>query len=711
MDDADADADEELGTQLLAERAHLARAEACLVAMRERAEATLRQAQHDAHLDTAFDAKAIHAVLQERLVSLRRGAGALAFGRIDDEDGARYYVGRRHVEDRERNPVVVDWRAGVSAPFYRATWADPLGLTLRRRFASDGEVLAGFFDEHFDDPEAHAEGGGVPDPLLAELDRARSGAMRDIVATIQAEQDEIIRAPLDDLIVVQGGPGTGKTAVGLHRAAFLLYEHRELFRRAPLLVVGPNPLFLAYISEVLPSLGESSVVQTTVELLLRRYRVGHVDPPEVAALKGDGRMAIVIAAAVAARIGRDVVPLVAPTIFGIARLSAEEVQVQLDDVRGRRLPTNVGRDVLRDQLIAAAWRSFSARTDADPARNVGFVDDLRTGKPFKAWFDRLWPNLSAHTVVRSLLTGRSALAKAATGVLAPGEQTLLRRSIPTAVADQRWSRPELALLDEADALITGVNRTFSHIVVDEAQDLSAMEFRVIARRSPARSLTVLGDLAQSTAVGGQERWDDALAELRLADGRPPHGRVAELTMGYRVPAPILQVANRLLPVAAPNVRPAKSVREEGRVPEVVVATDTDDAVGRAAALAGQSTRASLAVLAADVLLDDLATALNLHGVAFTDGRIVGAVLGGGVSLLSARASKGLEFDDVIVVEPSLIIDGDRGARVLYVALTRAVQELVIVTSSAVPLLGIEFASVSSQTIDSAEPFSAAVDER
>ncbi len=679
--------------------------------MRERAETTLRQAQQDAHLDTAFDAKAIHSVLEQRLVSLRRGAGALSFGRIDDEDGARYYVGRRHVEDLERNPVVVDWRAAVSAPFYRATWADPLGLTLRRRFASDGEVLAGFFDEHFDDPDAHAEGGGVPDPLLAELDRARSGAMRDIVATIQAEQDEIIRSPLDDLIVVQGGPGTGKTAVGLHRAAFLLYEHRELFRRAPLLVVGPNPLFLAYISEVLPSLGESSVVQTTVELLLRRYRVGHVDPPEVAALKGDGRMGLVIAAAISSRIGRDVVPLEAPTIFGIARLTAEEVQSQLDDVRGRRLPSNVARDVLRDQLVAAAWRSFSARTDADPARNVGFVDDLRTGKPFKAWFDRLWPKLSAHSVVRSLLTGRVALANAASGVLSPGEQALLRRSVRTAVAEQRWSRPELALLDEADALISGVSRTFSHIVVDEAQDLSAMEFRVIARRSPARSLTVLGDLAQSTAVGGQERWDDALAELRLADGRPPHGRVAELTMGYRVPAPILDVANRLLPTAAPNVRPARSVREQGRVPVIVAAPTIDAAVQLAASLAGQSTRASLAVLCPEVLLDDLAASLTAIGVAFTDGRIAGAVLGGGVSLISARASKGLEFDDVIVVEPSLIIDEDRGARVLYVALTRAVQELVMVASTSVQLLGIDFASDSSQTIDSAEPFSVAVDER
>lgn len=680
---------------LLAEQTHLAMAEACLVAMRRRAELTLAQAERDAHLDTAFDAKAIHDVLRQRLISLTRGPGALSFGRIDDEDGATFYVGRRHVEDANRDPVIVDWRAAVSAPFYRATWVDPLGLVLRRRFASEGETLAGFFDERFTDPDAHAEGGGVPDPLLAELDRARTGAMRDIVSTIQAEQDEIIRAPLDDLIVVQGGPGTGKTAVGLHRAAFLLYEHRDAFRRVPLLVVGPNPLFLAYISEVLPSLGETSVVQTTIELLLRKYRLGPVDPAQAAAIKGDARMALVISNHVRARLGADVRELEIPTIFGIARLTVDDVRSEVADVLGRRLPSNSSRDVLRDQLVASAWRSFQARTTADPARHVGFVDDLRTGKVFKAWFDRLWPNLSAHGIVRTLLTSKQAMANAAAGLLSPAEQAHLRRSVPSAVTEQRWTRAELALLDEADELVGGVARSFAHVVVDEAQDLSAMELRVVARRSPNRSMTILGDLAQATSIGGQDSWDDALDALRLRDGRGPTGRVTELTIGYRVPAPILDVANRLLPIAAPNVRPATSVREQGQPPALITCSSTAAVIEEAVRLAQRSQRSSVALLGPIGLLDPLAATLQSLGLTFTDGRHPGAALTGGLSLISARASKGLEFDEVIVVEPAHIMAEESGARVLYVALTRAVQELSIVASEAVEVLGLSSPAASS----------------
>ncbi len=678
--------------ELLGEQAHLAFAEACLSTMRARAEATLAQAERDAHLDTAFDHAAISAVLRQRLVSLQHGRGALAFGRIDTDDGEVFRVGRRHVEDDDRNAVIVDWRATVSAPFYRATWVDSLGLARRRRFAIDGNSIAGFFDENFDDPDAAAEGGGVPDPLLAELDRARSGAMRDIVATIQAEQDEIIRAPLDDLIVVQGGPGTGKTAVGLHRAAFLLYEHRELFRRTPLLVIGPNPLFLAYIAEVLPSLGETSVTQTTMELLLRKHRLGHIDATAVARIKGDGRMAVVIDNVVRCRIGAVVEPLEVTTPFGVARLAEEEVCAQIDDVLGRRLPTNTARDVLREQLVASAWKSFSARTNADPAHHVGFVDGLRSSKGFKSALDRMWPSLSAAGVIRSLLTNRSMLAGAAVGILTAHEQALIHRSVPAAISAQRWSRAELALLDEAEEIISGVPRTFAHVVVDEAQDLSAMELRVAARRSPARSLTILGDLAQSTSAGGQHDWNAALDALRHASGRGPAGRVAELTLGYRVPARVLDVANRLLSIAAPGIRPARSVRESGDTPTFVLVGSMEAAIATAVSLAVLATRSSCALLANDTLLDDLATALGAAGAEFVDGRRAGATLLGGITLLDAVAAKGLEFDDVIVVEPNVILRGNdeagRGARVLYVAMTRAVQSLTVVSSEPTPMLNL-----------------------
>jgi DNA helicase IV len=244
---------------LASERARLEFAQVCLDEMRER---TANRVANEAVLAAnKADAEAVKWQLQRRLASLDDDAAVLAFGRIDEASGEQWYIGRRHVEDVSGVPVVVDWRAEVATPFYRATLADPFGLARRRRFVFSGRELTDLFEEDFDDPDSVAGSGGVPDPLLAELGRARTGQMRDIVSTIQAEQDAIIRAPLESCLVVQGGPGTGKTAVGLHRAAFLLYEHRTLLAREGVLVVGPNPVFLRYISQVLPSLGETSATQ------------------------------------------------------------------------------------------------------------------------------------------------------------------------------------------------------------------------------------------------------------------------------------------------------------------------------------------------------------------------------------------------------------------------------------------------------------------
>src|SRR4051812_10059147 len=275
--------------ELVAEQAYLDRAYEQLAAMRARTEAAVAIEESAAQ---AVDSAIAQAHLRHRLRSLDVDLPGLSFGRLDDEDGDTWYVGRRHVEDERGDPVVVDWRAAVSTPFYRATASDPMELVRRRRFLMTGHAVDDLFDEEFDDPDSvhAARHGGIPDPLLAELERSRSGSMRDIVATIQAEQDVVIRAPLESCLVVQGGPGTGKTAVGLHRAAFLLYEHRRLLDEEGVLVIGPNPVFLRYISQVLPSLGETAVRQSTVERLLGS-RVRAFDPPEVAALKGDARMA------------------------------------------------------------------------------------------------------------------------------------------------------------------------------------------------------------------------------------------------------------------------------------------------------------------------------------------------------------------------------------------------------------------------------------
>ena len=283
-----------------AEQSYIDDAYRCLAAMRDR---TAKVAALEGMAAEAVDSAISQAHLRHRLASLDTDMDGLSFGRLDEEAGDTWYVGRRHVEDGRGDPVVVDWRADVAVPFYRATAVDALGLSRRRRFMMTGKQLDDLYDEVFDDPDSvdAAHHGGIPDPLLVELERERTGEMRDIVATIAAEQDEVIRAPLDTCLVVQGGPGTGKTAVGLHRAAFLLYEHRRQLDVEGVLVIGPNPIFLRYIAQVLPSLGETAARQTTLERLLAgtAYRATGVDRDSAAAVKGDARMARVIARGVA----------------------------------------------------------------------------------------------------------------------------------------------------------------------------------------------------------------------------------------------------------------------------------------------------------------------------------------------------------------------------------------------------------------------------
>ncbi len=348
------------------ERARLEFAQSCLDAMRERTEAL---ASNDAVLAAnEADAEAVRWQLQRRLASLDDDVAALCFGRIDEERGDRWYVGRRHIEDAEGAPVVVDWRAGVATPFYRATLADPFGLERRRRFVFTARELSDVFEEDFSDPDSLAGSGGVPDPLLAELGRARTGQMRDIVATIQAEQDAIIRAPIESCLVVQGGPGTGKTAVGLHRAAFLLYEHRVRLAREGVLVVGPNPVFLRYISQVLPSLGETSATQTTVDgLLSLRFRIAGTEPADIAAIKGDARMTDVIA--------RGAADAIRPPADGVTlrfrtrelTISGDDVRGLIDDARRRDAPFSTQRDRFRQSLIRRAYDRYTGG-DRDRAR-------------------------------------------------------------------------------------------------------------------------------------------------------------------------------------------------------------------------------------------------------------------------------------------------------------------------------------------------------
>jgi DNA helicase IV len=653
--------------ELEAEQAYIDHAYRCLARMRDRA---IRTAGMDAGVQ-GVDTAIAQAHLDHRVAGLDVDMPALSFGRLDDEPGHVWYVGRRHVEDAGGDPVVVDWRADVATPFYRATAADPQGLRRRRRFLMTGPQLDDLFDEVFDDPDSvdAAHHGGIPDPLLAELERERTGAMRDIVATIAAEQDVVIRAPLADCLVVQGGPGTGKTAVGLHRAAFLLYEHRVRLDVEGVLVIGPNPIFLRYIAQVLPSLGETATRQTTLERLLAgtAYRATGRDDDRAAAVKGDARMAGVVARAVGATVALPEDDLAAATTWGRVRIDAGDLAAAVVEVAGRGVPHNVGRAAFRRQAVRLARLAVARRRGEELATGAELEADLRADRGWSRGLDRLWPALTPAGVVRRLLTNRAALAAAAAGVLDGDEQAALLRPPTRRVADEPWTAADLALLDEAEAAIVGPPRAYGHIVVDEAQDLSAMGLRALARRSPAASMTVLGDLAQATAPAAQVSWDDAIAHL----GAPPTARRADLDLGYRVPAAIMDMANGLLAEAAPDVAPCRSVRAEGRPPRFVAAGG-DEALPGQVRRAVEDLAAAYASLAV-VVPPELRPAVTAAGLPAT------------ATVLDPPDAKGLEFDAVVVVEPALIAGPTpRGLRLLYVALTRAVQELVVVHARPLP---------------------------
>ncbi|MEM9565789.1 MAG: AAA family ATPase [Actinomycetota bacterium] len=670
--------------ELVDEQHRLDRAHELLEAMLDRARSAREVSDRIVETENTVDAQVAQYHLRRREEELRAGSGPLCFGRIDTDDRERWYIGRRHVEDAEATPVVVDWRAPVSAGFYRATAVDPCGVDQRRRFSVVEREIVSIFDEDLTDPDT-AGASGLPDPLLAELERSRTGQMRDIVSTIAAEQDVIIRAPLDELLVVQGGPGTGKTAVGLHRAAFLLFQHRQELLDSQVLVLGPNPLFLRYIAEVLPSLGETAVRQATLtSLLAAKYRVRATDEPEAARLKGDVRMAAVIEGAIRDRIRVPADGLEVRSGLAVVRFTADELDGLVKTVLSRRLPVNAGKDVLRRMIVAEAWRRYSARAGLDGSSEPTFTAEARTDRGFKAALDKLWPNLSPVALVKGLYGTGRRLAVAAEGILSADEQALLRRKGASKAAEEPWTDGDLPILDEAETRISGVPNRYGHVVVDEAQDLSPMALRLVGRRAEGGSMTVLGDLAQATTPQAIASWDTAVGAL-TTDHPDVTVRLAELTVGYRLPASILDVANRLLASAAPTVTPAVSVRRGG-APPLVLSVD-DDELGSAtaaevAALVVGTT--SVAVVAVEAQHQALEAALTEAGLAVD--RVGRAGLPGrdAVALVGPLAVKGLEFDAVVVVEPAAIVDGDAGLRHLFVSLTRAVQHLGIVHARPLP---------------------------
>ena len=613
----------------------------------------------------------VEATARRALDDLADPACAEFFGRIDGHEGS-FHIGRRHLEDERRDPVIVDWRAGIAAPFYRATVRDNQGLDLRRRFTLRDGVVVAYNDEHLDDASladgvAADAASGIPDPVLAEIGAARTGAMREIVATIQAEQDVVIRSPLARALVVQGGPGTGKTAVGLHRAAYLLFEHRGRLEREGVLVVGPNRVFLAYVANVLPSLGERSVEQRTVAELLapRLDAIEPDDDDDRAALVGDARLAEVVARATMARIRPPSeavrLPIGARTIVIEPETVAEWIARALSG-KGSS-PLHVRRQGLRG-LAQRELQVLSGR------------DDVWTrAAPLQRALNAAWPTQRPADVVQRLLRHEAVLAAASDGLLTDGERALLSSA---GGRKHRWRAGDAVLVDEAAGLLDGPPRTWGHVVVDEAQDLTPMALRAVARRCPSASFTILGDLAQSTAPGGQSSWDVALAAL----GGPADAAVEHLTIGYRVPAPVLDVANELLAHAAVTVPASRSARLAGDPPRRISAAAGDIANAAADALVDVRSRHPLSgVIAPAARLAAIAEALTQRALAPVDR--LDHLGPDDVPLLAAEAAKGLELDGVVAVDPGeLVARGPRGVRLAYVMLTRAVQELTIVDVAA-----------------------------
>ncbi|MEI6401334.1 MAG: ATP-binding domain-containing protein [Actinomycetota bacterium] len=704
---------------LAAEQAYIDYAYHCLE--QSRTDAWKLRELSEATLGGTFQARYERDVFDEallnRLTTLDLGDAALVFGRIDrlaeDPEGVEsFHIGRLAVADAASEPVVVDWRAPVAEPFYRATGRQPMGLVRRRHFAVEGRRLLGLEDEMFGEGHLGVVGDeGLASPvapgnlrgystLLTALNRGRTGQLGDIVATIQGEQDEIIRSPQAGVLVVQGGPGTGKTVVALHRAAYLLYTFRFPLEDQGVLVIGPNRVFLRYIERVLPSLGEAGVEQVVLADLVpdvewARFGVDPAESALTARVKGDIRMADVIDKAVTDRERPLRADLVVPFRSGYVRLRADESARIVRAAQRRFRRHNAARKWLEGEVwaaMAATWRDGSA----DPA---SVKETVRSLPEVREALERMWPVLTPAELLHDLFGSKALLKLAASTVLSETEYLSLHRLRSADVAEVRWSEHDVALLDEARnylgprpvrrSAVPGEGadpdeiRTYGHIVIDEVQDLTPMQLRMASRRSLNGSMTVVGDIAQATGALAPDSWDEVLAHL--PDNRP--SRVIGLSVGYRIPDLIMELANRVMMAATPSLRAPISVRAGDERPEFVAVDQPaglfDAAASATADLIAALPGGSIAVVVPDAMVDDVSAALELAGI--EHGRATRQGLNVGTTVVPVSVVKGLELDGVVVVEPAAIVHAEsQGLRALYVALTRSTRRLTVVHAEVLP---------------------------
>ena len=703
---------------LAAEQAFIDHAYRCLE--RSRDDAWKMRELHEGTLGGTFQARYERDVFDEavvnRLTRLDLGDAALVFGRIDrfaeSPDAVEtFHIGRLAVANEHSDPVVVDWRAPVAEPFYRATGRDPMGLARRRHFAVHGRTLLGLEDELFGEGHLGVGGedlDGAAQPgsglrgystLLAALERGRTGQLGDIVATIQSEQDEIIRSPHAGVLVVQGGPGTGKTVVALHRAAYLLYTYRFPLEDQGVLVIGPNRVFLRYIERVLPSLGEAGIEQVVLADLVpdvewARYGIDPVDPALTATVKGDIAMALVIDQAVTDRERPLREDLVVPFRTGYLRLRAEETARIVRAAQRRFRRHNAARRWVEGEVwaaMAAGWRDDSLST-SEVKEGVRALPEVR------AAFERMWPVLTPAQLLHDLFGSKGLLKLACHKHLSEPEYLSLYRPRHDDVADVRWTDNDVALLDEARSYLgarptrgpqgqgrpdeADEIRTYGHIVIDEVQDLTPMQLRMVSRRSLNGSMTVVGDIAQATGALAPNDWDDVLAHL--PDQRP--SRVIGLSVGYRIPSQIMELANRVMMAATPTLRAPTSVRVGDEKP-VFIEVDPHELLDAVAAATRQLeieiADGNIAVVVPDSMFDQVSAQLSAAGI--EHGRATRTGLEMGITVVPVSVVKGLELDGVVVVEPtSVVAEEQQGLRALYVALTRSTRRLIIVHSLPLP---------------------------
>ncbi|MET9410504.1 AAA family ATPase [Streptomyces sp. NPDC002935] len=674
------------------------------------------------------DAEVLGHVLRSQAKELRElPQGPLFFGRLDfeasraaagDHAGQSYHIGRLRIREHPAAPpLVVDWRAPVSRAFYQASVREPQGVAVRRRFGwapgsrGDSADLTGLEDEHIAaertgaagagraavggqvikgeaiEGEGHGyerggsgtagsrtagSGAGHGSSILAgEIERPRVGPMRDIAATIQPEQDDLVRGDLTASVCVQGAPGTGKTAVGLHRAAYLLYTHPQRIRRGGLLILGPNRTFLSYIAEVLPALGETGVRQSTIGEEIAGHPVKAEDDTRVAVVKHDARMAQVLRRALYGNIGVPADSLAVPDGTYRWRVPVAVLRRIVDGVRAEEPPYAVGRERVRTRVVRYVRERAELR--AGPQTNA-WAQRISRARPVGAYVDAVWPRVRPEELLARLLTDAEALEWAADGILDADEQkAVLWAKPPRSWKSARWSSADLVLLDEIAGLIEHPEG-YGHLVIDEAQDLSPMECRAIARRASFGSLTVLGDLAQGTTPWAAREWDELLLHL----GKPD-AVVVPLTTGFRVPEVIVELANRVLDRLGVGVPLARSLCRDGELtirPTSDPSAETVAAVREALAHEG-----SIGVIAADADVAGVREALGAAGI-----RAAGVdELGARIAVLPASLAKGLEYDHVVAVEPAAIAEAEaRGLHRLYVVLTRAVSRLDVIHARPLP---------------------------